>query len=205
MAIVTIEVPEELLGHLYIAVGRILRDAEEGVSEERRRAASGVPQGQTLAEPRPGTAQLTFEIPDHVLGSFYTVVGATLNRPRFDAADEPAPPVDWGTAPSDVELESAREVWRKFSPRAQAVFSLLIDNPGIAITGEDIASKLDIPNGNRGVAGIVAWPARHCADAGYVPLFRCEDADGGYWMDPDTAELFAQVRDAARPRRRPAS
>jgi hypothetical protein len=202
---VTIEVPEELLGDLYIAVGRVLRDAEEVKSAERGRAASGAPQGQTRSEPRPGVAQLTFEIPDHALGSFYTVVGATLNRARFDAADEPAPPVDWGTAPSDVEFESAREVWRKFSPRAQAVFSLLIDNPGLAITGEDIASKLDIPNGNRGVAGIVAWPARHCADAGYVPLFRCEDADGGYWMDPDTAELFARVRDAARPRRRPAS
>ena len=93
----------------------------------------------------------------------------------------------------------------KFSPRAQAVFSLLIDNPGLAVTGEDIASKLDIPNGKRGVAGIVAWPARHCADAGYVPLFRCEEADGGYWMDPDPADLFARGRDAARPSRRPAS
>lgn len=126
-----------------------------------------------------------------------------LNRARPDVADEHASPVDWGTADSD--FESAREVWRKFSPRAQAVFSLLIDNAGLAVTGEDIASKLDIPNGKRGVAGIVAWPARHCADAGYVPLFRCEDADGGYWMDPDAADLFARVRDAARPRRRPAS
>jgi len=149
--------------------------------------------------------QVTFEVPDHLLGSFYIAVGATLNRARPDVADEPASPVDWGTADSDFEFESAREVWRKFSPRAQAVFSLLIDNPGIAMTGEDIASKLDIPNGKRGVAGIVAWPARHCADAGYAPLFRCEDADGGYWMDPDTADLFARVRDAARPRRRPVS
>ncbi|MGB6456199.1 MAG: DUF6416 domain-containing protein [Streptosporangiaceae bacterium] len=148
--------------------------------------------------------QVTFEIPDHLLGSFYIAVGATLNRARPDVADEHASPVDWGTAPSDLEFEPAREVWRKFSPRAQAVFSLLIDNPGLAITGADIASKLDIANGKRGVAGIVAWPARHCADAGYAPPFRCEDADGGYWMDPDTADLFARVRDAARPRRRPA-
>jgi len=205
MAIVTIDVPEQLLGDIYIAAGRVLRDAGEEVAEERRRAASGTQQGVTRAEPRPDMVRLTFEIPDHLLGSFYIEVGATLNRARPDPADEHASPVmtDWGSADSD--FEPAREVWRKFSPRAQAVFSLLIDNPGLAITGEDIASKLDVPNGKRGVAGIVAWPARHCADAGYVPLFRCEDADGGYWMDPDTADLFARVRDAARPRRRPAT
>jgi len=158
-----------------------------------------------MAEQGPDMVQVTFEIPDHLLGDFYIAVGATLNRAKPDTEDEPASPVDWGTAPSELEFEPAREVWRKFSPRAQAVFSLLIDNPGIAMTGEDIASKLDIPNGKRGVAGIVAWPARHCADAGRAPLFRYEDADGGYWMDPDTADLFARVRHAARPRPRPAS
>lgn len=62
------------------------------------------------------------------------------------------------------------------------------------------AARLGIDNGKRGVAGIVAWPARHCADVSRVPLFRYEDADGGYRMDPDTAGLFAAVRDAARSR-----
>jgi len=47
MAIVTLEVPEELLGDLYIAVGLVLRrDAEEEAAEERRRAASGTKQSQ---------------------------------------------------------------------------------------------------------------------------------------------------------------
>jgi Family of unknown function (DUF6416) len=205
MAIVTIEVPDELIGDIYIAAGQILRDAEEGAADERRFATGGTQQGTTRAEPRPGMVQVTFEIPDHLLGRFYVVVGATLNRARPDAPDEPDSLAEWdSTGPSHVD-NSAHEVWRKFSPKAQTVFSLLIDNPGLAITGEDIASKLDIPNGKRGVAGIVAWPARHCADAGYVPLFRCEDSDGGYWMDPDTADLFARVRNAARPRPRHAT
>jgi len=199
MPVVTIEVPEGLLGDIYIAVGQVLSRNEEEEAEEPTQAASGTPQVATRVESRPDMLQVTFEIPDRLLGSFYTRVGAALNRPRLDVADEPAPPDDWGSADRGY-LEPAREVWRKFSPRAQAVFSLLIDNPGTAISGEDIASKLDIPNGKRGVAGIVAWPARHCADAGFVPLFRYEDADGGYWMDPDTAELFAQVREVARPR-----
>jgi len=203
MPVVTIEVPEDLIGDIYVAVGTVLNDAEEDVAAERKQAASGAPQGTTRAEPRPGVVQVTFEIPERLLSRFYTLVGFVLQQARPDEPEEPASPADWDNV--DLDFESAREVWRKCSPRAQDVFSLLIDNPGLAMTGEDIASKLDIPNGKRGVAGIVAWPARHCADAGYVSLFRCDDADGGYWMDPDTADLFARVRDAARPRPRPAS
>ena len=39
MATVTIEVPEELLGDVYIAVGMVLHEAEEQAAEERRQAA----------------------------------------------------------------------------------------------------------------------------------------------------------------------
>ena len=206
MAIVNLEVPEELLAVVYIEAGRVLEAAADVPAGERAPAASVVPQGQVMrAEPRPGMVQVTFDIPDHVLGTFYLHVGARLRQAAPDDDDEPAQLEDWGSEPSQYELERARGVWRKCSPKAQAVFSLLIDNPGVAITGADIAGKLGIPNGNRGVAGIVAWPARHCADAERNPLFRYEDADGGYWMDPVTAGLFGRVRDAARPRPRQAS
>lgn len=210
MAIVNLEVPEEVLADVYMEVGRVLNhaDDEEALPDERRAAASGVPQGEAVrAEPRPGMVQVTFDIPDHLLGRFYLMVGAKLRLADGRVADEEAAAQlhDWGTGLREFDQAQAREVWRKFSPKAQAVFSLLIDNPGVAITGADIAGKLDIPNGNRGVAGIVAWPARHCAEAGYNPLFRYEDADGGYWMDTVTADLFARVRDAARPRPKAAS
>lgn len=210
MAVVNLEVPEVLLADIYVEVGRVLHHAaeEEELPDERRAAASGVPQGEVVrAEPRPGMVQVTFDIPDHVLGRFYLMVGSKLRLADGRVADEEAAAQlhDWGTGPREADMGPAREVWRKFSPKAQAVFGLLIDNPGVAVTGADIAGKLDIPNGNRGVAGIVAWPARHCADAGRNPLFRYEDADGGYWMDTVTADLFAQVRDAARPRPRQAS
>ena len=46
MAIVTLEVPEELLGDNYIAVGQVLRNAEQEAAEERRRAASSTQQSQ---------------------------------------------------------------------------------------------------------------------------------------------------------------
>jgi hypothetical protein len=207
MAIVTIEVPDELLGDIYIAVGRVLSDAEEapddlsqGAPDEPRQLATAAPRAGT----RPDRVQVTFEIPDKLLGAFYIHVGATLTRARQqDAPAEDESATDWATDNYGDDL-AARNIWRQFSPKAQAVFSLLIDNPGVTMTGDEISQKLGIPNGNRGVAGIVAWPARRCAEAGRPSLFRFSEADGGYWMDPDAAELFAQVRDAARPRPRPA-
>jgi Family of unknown function (DUF6416) len=208
MATVTIEVPDELLGDIYIAAGRVLRDAQEapddlsqGAPDEPRQLATAAPRAGT----RPDRVQVTFDIPDKLLGEFYLHVGATLNMAREQ--DEPAEDtlaMDWATDNYGDDL-TARGIWRQFSPKAQAVFSLLIENSGVTMTGDEISQKLDIPNGNRGVAGIVAWPARRCAEAGRPSLFRFSEADGGYWMDPDAAELFAEVRDAARPRPRPAS
>lgn len=208
MATVTIEAPVELLGDIYIAAGLVLSGAEEapddlsqGVPDEPRQLATAAPKAGT----RPDRVQVTFDMPDKLLGSFYVRVGAALNRAREQ--DEPAEDestMDWETGNYGDDL-AARDIWRQFSPKAHAVFSLLIDNPGVTMTGDEIAQKLDIPNGNRGVAGIVAWPARRCAEAGRPSLFRFSEADGGYWMDSDAAELFAQVREAARPRPRPAS
>lgn len=145
-------------------------------------------------------AQVTFEIPDKVLGDFYVAVGVVFKRAQTEVRESDEGLRDWATADSDYS--KAYSVWRRFSPKAQAVFSLLIDGPGEAMTGDEIALKLDIPNGKHGVAGIVAWPARHCADAGFNPLFRFGDG-GAYWMDLATARLFAQARQSLQPDPKP--
>ncbi len=56
---------------------------------------------------------------------------------------------------SVFNADEAAVVWRKFSPRAQAVFSLLMDNPGIAIPADEIAAKIGLTNGRHGLS-------RHC-------------------------------------------
>ena len=143
--------------------------------------------------------QVSFEIPDHLVGQFYIAVGKVLKQAQpGDGVDEPDEPLhDWGTMAFDDE--TAYRVWRKFSPKAQAVFSLLIDNAGIAMSADDIAAKVGLASGRHGLAGIVAWPTRMCAEVGRAAPFRFENPvasgeTGSYWMDPETAQLFAAAR-----------
>jgi hypothetical protein len=141
--------------------------------------------------------QVTFEIPDHLLGQFYMAVGRVLHSaPDESAAEQIEPQMsEW----SVLDGDDAAVAWRKFSPRAQAVFSLLMDNPGIAIPADEIAAKIGLTNGRHGLAGVVAWPSRQCAELGFLPPFRFDNSAapneaGTYWMDPETAELFRGVR-----------
>ncbi len=153
-------------------------------------------------QPRPDMVQLTFEVPDRLLGEVYIAIGAVLKGAQDQSLPPPAEPElhDWGTEPFDSER--ADQVWRKFSPRAQAVFSLLMENAGIAMTSDDIAAKVGLANGRHSLAGLVAWPKRQCAEVGLTAPFRVE-APGGpadtasYWMDPETARLFLAARERA--------
>ena len=72
------------------------------------------------------------------------------------------------------EAELADMAWRKFSPRAHAVFALLMENPGVAMQADEIAVKIGLANDRHGLAGVVAWPSRQCAEMGRTPPFRYE-------------------------------
>jgi len=148
---------------------------------------------------RPEMVQVTFEIPERLLGRFYIEVGVVLKRAQYESAAEEAAPQlrEWGTFAGDDDQAVA--AWRKFSPRAQAVFSMLMENPGIAMPADLLAAKIGLANGRHGLAGVVAWPSRQCAELGLVPPFRFDNSAapneaGTYWMDPETAELFTAAR-----------
>lgn len=143
--------------------------------------------------------QVTFEIPNRLLGEFYIAVGIALKGAQLESAAGEAPRElhEWGTEAFDSEL--APRAWRKFSPRAQAVFSLLMDSPGVAMSADDIAAKIGLANGRHGLAGVLAWPSRQCAELGLTPPFRFDNPaapgeTGSYWIDQETAELFVTVR-----------
>ncbi|HUA41153.1 MAG TPA: DUF6416 domain-containing protein [Streptosporangiaceae bacterium] len=140
--------------------------------------------------------EVTFEVPERLLGQFYIAVGSALKNARLVSREPDV--MDWDLMAFDGEL--ATMVWRKFSPRAQAVFSVLMDNPGEAIPADELAAKIGLANGRHGLAGVVAWPSRQCAEVHRVPLFRYEAPEkpggaGTYWMDPRTAKLFLAARD----------
>jgi Family of unknown function (DUF6416) len=78
------------------------------------------------------------------------------------------------------------------------MFGLLMDHPGDAMTGEELAAAVGIPNGKYGVADVLAWPARHCAAVERPLPCRYEepmtpDASGTYWIDQAVADLFRTV------------
>jgi Family of unknown function (DUF6416) len=151
---------------------------------------------------RPDMVELSFEVPDRLVGHVYIAIGAVLKRGQQSTTAKEEPElIDWGVTEAFAdEAELADMAWRKFSPRAQAVFALLMENPGVAMQADEIAVNVGLANGRHGLAGVVAWPSRQCAEMGRTPPFRYEGSPapgetGTYWMDPETAQLFIAARE----------
>ena len=141
---------------------------------------------------------ITVKVPEDRVPEFYSLVGSWLagELGEEQGATPSVPASEWTNSEEDVAL--ARLVWGKLSPRAKALFSLLMDNPGVKVSGEELADTLDIPNGKYGVAGVLAWPGRHSAAVNRTLPCKYEDGPVGgsasYWMESDIAELFQEVR-----------
>jgi hypothetical protein len=105
------------------------------------------------------------------------------------------------------DADQAAWLYRKLAPPARELFDLLLDAPGERFAGETIARRLGLEKGAHGVAGILAWPGRYSRHLDRVlPIDTEGRADGGtdYYIDPETAVIFAAARnepDAPRRRR----
>jgi hypothetical protein len=104
------------------------------------------------------------------------------------------------------DADQAAWLYRKLAPPARELFDLLLDAPGKRFGGETIARQLGLEKGAHGVAGILAWPGRYSRHLDRVLPINTEGrADGGtdYYIDPDTAAIFASGREPSHgPRRR---
>ncbi len=147
---------------------------------------------------------VTVKVPPTRLSDFYVLHGRFLAGDI--AVDLPAPAEDEALVPAlpwgADDLPLAKVVWAKLSDRALKMAEALLENPGSRYTGEEIAELHTIPNGKYGVAGVLAWPGRHCAAVGRELFIRAADGEVGtsasYWIDPDVAALFRQARDEQR-------
>ncbi len=87
-------------------------------------------------------------------------------------------------------------MWRAIV-RSSRVFGLRMDNRWMKFTGDEAAQQVSIPNGAHGVAGVLAWPGRHCAPMGRkLPRSwrRTRPPRGScYSMPAAMAPLFATV------------
>lgn len=143
---------------------------------------------------------ITVKVPEGRLGEFYGLVGHWLSGNPVGVDEDldasPTPMADWSNSADDLAL--AKVVWAKFSPRAQAMFSTLMERPGEKHSAASLAEELDIPNGMYGVAGVLAWPGRHCAAVGRNLPVKFEGGTKGegasYWISQDVCDLFAQVK-----------
>jgi hypothetical protein len=103
------------------------------------------------------------------------------------------------------DADQAAWLYRKLAPPARELFDLLLDAPGERLGGETIARRLGLEKGAHGVAGILAWPGRYSRHLDRVlPIDTEGRADGGtdYYIDPDTAAIFAAARERADTPRR---
>jgi hypothetical protein len=138
---------------------------------------------------------VTVKVPTDRLADFYAMYGGWLAGTDVQPEQEPVPVSRWQDTDEDLAL--AKVVWTKFSHRAQDMFGSMIDNPGEKYTGEQLAEAHDIPNGKYGVAGVLAWPGRHCAAVNRTLPTEWDSDSGKYWMKPEIAALFTKARDAA--------
>jgi hypothetical protein len=160
--------------------------------------------------------QITVAVPEERVPEFYAWFAEFLT-----AEPGTAPPSEWGrhghrgrrirphaSAWSADDADQAAWLYRKLAPPARELFDLLLDAPGERFGGETIARRLGLEKGAHGVAGILAWPGRYSRHLNRVlPIDTEGRADGGtdYYIDPDTAAIFAAARqqpDAPRRRRR---
>jgi hypothetical protein len=161
--------------------------------------------------------QITVAVPEERVPEFYAWFAHFLT-----AEPGTAPPSERGryghrgrrlrsdaSAWSKDDAQQAAWLYRKLAPPARELFDLLLDAPGERFGGETIATRLGLEKGAHGVAGILAWPGRYSRHLNRVLPINTEGrADGGtdYYIDPDTAAIFAAARkqpDGPTRRRRP--
>jgi Family of unknown function (DUF6416) len=115
-------------------------------------------------------------------------------------------PGRWGhhpepTAWTEADGETARWLYGKLAPPARELLDLLLDDPARRWSGNDLAARLGLEKGAHGVAGILAWPGRYARKLGRpLPIATDKREDGGtdYFLEPDTAALFAAARAGRR-------
>ena len=155
--------------------------------------------------------QVTVAVPEERVPEFYVWFA------QFLAADPGAGPPRGGPFPrggrgrgfgpprphveadawSAQDADQAAWLYAKLAPPARELFDLLIDEPGRRFSGNEIAARLRLEKGAHGVAGILAWPGRYSRKLGReFPIATEGREDGGtdYYLDEDTATLFAKAR-----------
>jgi hypothetical protein len=154
-------------------------------------------------------ADITVHIPDDRVSEFYLMLGSWLAQgagPQAPAGGAAPGSTPRGAGPSgtalqswtdsDSDLDRARTVWREFSTRAKDAVLVLLNYPGEAITGQELAPAAGISDGAHGVAQALAQAAQECTAVGRRTPWREQILDLGgstYWIEGQAADLFRRL------------
>ena len=149
---------------------------------------------------------ITVDVPQERVAEFYLWFAHFLQAPAGMAPPR-GPRGGFGRGwPGDAErpawsagdAEQARRLYHRLSPPAREMFDMLIDAPGVPVSGNEIASRLGLENGAHSVAGILAWPGRWSRKLGRAFPITTEGREDGatdYRMDADTEIGRASCRE----------
>jgi Restriction Enzyme Adenine Methylase Associated/Family of unknown function (DUF6416) len=119
-------------------------------------------------------------------------VRAAYRGERPEQNDEPGPLSEWGAD----DFDAAVTVWSGITLKARELFRAVIAAAPQRVSADDLAQELQLDSG-ASVAGLLSWPTRVAVRAGRPAPIRAHDGTPtAYWMDRDTAALFAAVASA---------
>lgn len=128
-------------------------------------------------------------------------ISAWLSTLVKELSHDPTPPerASWTTSLHDRAL--AEEIWPHFSELARSIFNVLIDNPGVPFTSEQLGRRINLTeNGVQqrlNVGPHLVQVSNIARKHGMDMFWRYSNGD--FWLDKDIAEMFRVARDAAQP------
>ena len=141
---------------------------------------------------------ITVPVPEERVAEFFSMYGAWLAQPQS------GDPIGAGQAVESARLawdadsvDDAAWLYGKLSKNGRAIFDLLIDNAEEGFVSDDLALRLNIPNGSYGVAGTLAWPGRFSVMRNRRFPIGWEAPDGStlYHMEESVASVFRAARE----------
>jgi hypothetical protein len=119
-------------------------------------------------------------------------VRAAYRGEKTEHNDEPSLLSEWCAD----DFDAAVTVWSGITLKARELFRVLIAGAPERVSADDLAQELQLDSG-ASVAGLLSWPTRLAVRAGRpAPIRTYDGTSTAYWMDDDTAALFAAVASA---------
>ncbi len=140
------------------------------------------------------TQELTVHVPIERVTEFYEWFGRWMaGKIQHDETESEPSRQQW----TENDRDLAIIVWGKLSDPAKRIFNTLFSNPNAKVHRDLLAENAGLAEGKYGVAGALAWPARHsyAVDRDFPIELDFSQDETHYYMTTLVAGLFEHARD----------